>query len=368
MSLSRWRLTGSAARIMLACVLVLILFDVALAQTGPFGMPRQPAPADGITGWILAKQAEFYQQFSRLIRNIEADGSAIWIFLGICFLYGIFHAAGPGHGKAVISSYLVANDETWRRGVVLSAAASLLQAVVAVTVVLILAGVIGATRQTMGKTAYWIEMVSYALIALMGARLTWVKGRGLIAAWRARAHDHHKDHGHGSHQRDHQHHAHGDHRHSHAAAHAADEAHARHHAHHHHGHDHDDHAGHAHGPEPQELAGPGGWQRGLSAIVAVGMRPCSGAIIVLIFSLGRNVLWAGVIGTFVMGIGTAITTGAIATLAVSAKGLAKRLIAGGDGGGMLVMRGVEVAAAIVVLLFGVGLLAGYLSSGDRGIL
>jgi ABC-type nickel/cobalt efflux system permease component RcnA len=70
--------------------------------------------------------------------------------------------------------------------------------------------------------------------------------------------------------------------------------------HHHHDHDHDhDHGsawGHAHGPEPEELAGPGGWQR-LSAIGAVGLRPCSGAIIVLVFALAQGLFWAGVAAT-----------------------------------------------------------------------
>jgi nickel/cobalt exporter len=318
---------------------------------------------------VLHQQAGFDRMLSGAIRASKADGSAAWTLLGISFAYGIFHAAGPGHGKAVISSYLVANDETWRRGVVLSAAASLLQALVAVAIVLILTGILGATRQTMGITTRWIEIVSFALIALMGARLTWVKSRGLIGAWRAQseAHQQHEHHHHGSHQRDHHHHAHGDHRHSHAAAAKATTAEAHDHAHPHgrHDHEHDDHAGHAHGPEPQELAGPGGWQRGLSAVVAVGARPCSGAILVLVFAFGREVLWAGIAGTFIMAVGTAITTAAIATIAVSAKGFAKRLVAGGSGRGMLVMRAVEVAAAVVVLLFGVGLLAGYLSSGDR---
>jgi nickel/cobalt exporter len=364
----------SAARIVLACVLVLIAFDYALAQaTGPLGIPRTPAsaPPDGIVGWILAKQAEFYRQFSGLVRASKADGSAVWTLLGVSFLYGVFHAAGPGHGKAVISSYLVANDETWRRGVILSAAASLLQALVAIAFVSIAAGLIGATRRSMDGAVYWIEIASYALIALMGARLTWVKGRSLIAAWRAKSQ--HKDHAqHGGHRHDHRddhrQHDHGDHRHDHAAAHAAgqthahDHGHTHDHAHHGHAHHHDDHAGHSHGPEPQELAGPGGWQRGLSAIVAVGLRPCSGAIIVLVFALAQSLYWAGVAATLVMGVGTALTTAAIATLAVSAKGVAKRLAASSDGGGVLLMRGIEVAAALVVLLFGVALLTGYITT------
>ena len=85
--------------------------------------------------------------------------------------------------------------------------------------------------------------------------------------------------------------------------------------------------GHAHGPEPQELAGPGGWRRGLSAIVAVGLRPCSGAILVLVFALAQGLFWAGIASTFVMGLGTAITVAAIATLAVAAKAVAKRFAA-----------------------------------------
>ena len=93
----------------------------ALAQN-PFGGP--PAAPDaqvgGIVGWLLTKQSEFYREISSAIRAAKADGRAVWTLLAISFAYGIFHAAGPGHGKAVISSYLVANEETARRGIVLS--------------------------------------------------------------------------------------------------------------------------------------------------------------------------------------------------------------------------------------------------------
>ena len=86
----------------------------------------------GIVGWILAKQSEFYREISATIRAAKSDGSAVWTLLAISFAYGIFHAAGPGHGKAVISSYLVANQETARRGIVLSFASALMQSLVAV--------------------------------------------------------------------------------------------------------------------------------------------------------------------------------------------------------------------------------------------
>jgi nickel/cobalt exporter len=117
-------------------VLMLGVYDGAFAQAGAFGAPRGHAPAvpaGGMLGWIFAKQAEFYRQFSSLIRAAKADGSAGWSLLGLSFLYGMFHAAGPGHGKAVISSYIVANEETWMRGVILSFASALLQALVAVS-------------------------------------------------------------------------------------------------------------------------------------------------------------------------------------------------------------------------------------------
>jgi nickel/cobalt exporter len=343
------------------------LLDGAFAQAGPFGAPRTQAPAapvGGVLGWIFAKQAEFYRQFSSLLRAAKADGSAAWSLFGLSFLYGIFHAAGPGHGKAVISSYIVANNETWTRGVVLSFASALLQALVAVAVVGLAAALLNATAATMGRAVNVIEIVSYSLIIVIGVRLLWVKGRAFLAllhtlhrpaavgaAVTPRPHDHaHHGHAHHDHDRGHGHdHGHGQH---HGEGHA-----------HHHDHAHDDEAsawGHAHAPEPEELAGPGGWKRGLSAIVAVGLRPCSGAILVLVFALAQGLFWAGVASTFVMGIGTAITVSVIASIAVGARAWAQHLADTRSGYGMLAMRGVEVGAALVIIAFGALLLTGYM--------
>ena len=144
---------------------------------------------------------------------------------------------------------------------------------------------------------------------------------------------------------------------------APDNDHDHDHAHHDHaGHVHDEHCGHAHGPEPSELSGPGGWSRGLSAILTVGIRPCSGAILVLVFALAQGLFWTGVAATLLMGLGTAITVSAIAIIAVSAKGLAARLAAGREGGGAVLLRGIEFGAAALVLLFGTGLLLGYIAA------
>jgi nickel/cobalt transporter (NicO) family protein len=338
-----------------AALAVILALDgaahVLVAQT-PFGGPRpngSEPQAAGIVGWLLSKQSEFYRAMSSTIRAAKSDGSAVWTLLAISFAYGIFHAAGPGHGKAVISSYLVANRETARRGVVLSFASALMQSLVAVVIVAICAWLLNATAKTMCGAEKAVEIASYALIAAFGARLVWIKGgeflralqaAGPIPAMAAASHRHDHDH---SHDHDHHHHHHHDHHHS-------DD------------HVHDEHGGHSHGPTPSELAGPGGWRRGFGAILAVGVRPCSGAILVLVFALAQGLFWVGIAATFVMGLGTAITVAAIAVIAVSAKDLARRLSGTTEGGGALVMRGVEFGAAGLVLLFGAGLLFGYLAA------
>ena len=331
------------------CILFfLAVIDATLAQ--PFGVPRGTPSSEvgGFAGWILAKQAEFYRMLSGLIRAAKADGSAAYTLLGVSFLYGVFHAAGPGHGKAVISSYLVANNETWWRGIVLSFASALLQAFTAIAIVGIAAALLGATAKAMSNTIRVIEIVSYALIMLIGLRLLWVKGGAFLRLLRGGKPAHSVP--------DHNHHHHHDHAHEHGHAHHHEHAHCHHH-------DHEDEAsawGHAHAPEPQELTGRHWLRRGLAAIVAVGLRPCSGAIIVLVFALAQGLFWLGVASTFVMGLGTAITVAAIATLAVGARGLAGRLARAKPGMGMLLVRGLETAAALVIVLFGAALLTGYM--------
>ena len=341
------------AAVVAGLLLVAGALDAALAQANPFGGPRPPAAPvaapGGLFGWVLAKQAAFYHELSGLIRAAKTDGSAVMGLLAVSFIYGIFHAAGPGHGKAVISSYVIANQETWRRGIVLSFASAMVQALVAVAVVGIAAALLGATSRTMCNADRMIEIASYSLIVAVGARLLWVKGRGLFATLHALRHGpvpapvgaavterHDHDHAH-----DHHGHAHHDHG----------------HAHHH-----DEACDHDHGPDPASLAGPGGWRRGLSAIFAVGLRPCSGAILVLVFSLAQGLFWAGAAATFVMGIGTAITVAAIATIAVGARGVAAKMAASRPGYGTLAMRGIEVGAAALIIAFGALLLAGYLAA------
>ena len=274
----------------------------------------------------MVKQAEFYKGLSGAIRTAKTDWYGLWLLFGLSFAYGVFHAAGPGHGKAVISSYVVANRETWWRGVVLSFASAMVQATVAVVLVGIAAVLLNATAATMKTTVYWIEVVSYLLIMAIGLgwsgpraapRLrrgaTFTSRRPSAPPPRPPHHDHaHHDHAHATRSR---------------ITHAPRSCRASHrssimtmvtrmttHDHAHCDHDHGSAWSHAHAPEPSELAGPGGWKRGLTAIFAVGLRPCSGAILVLVFTLAQGLFWAGVLATFVMGLGTAIMVAAIAAL------------------------------------------------------
>jgi nickel/cobalt exporter len=332
---------------------LLALRDSALAQA--FGMKPHPGSGSGLlpqsdfVAWIFTKQSAFYRSLAQFIRASKDDGAAMWSLFGISFLYGVFHAMGPGHGKAVISSYLVANEETWRRGVVLSFASAGIQSVVAVVVVAIAAVMLGATARAIGTTVHVVEIVSYVGVILIGLRLLFVKGRSFWMAYRARvpaggpailvaapqvamagAGGSLKLGGAGA---------------FHCAqceAEAAGFQCADDPAHEHHA----SAWSHAHGPTPAELGGADGWRRGLSAVIAVGLRPCSGAIIVLVF----------------MGLGTAITVAAIATLAVGAREVASRIANARSGVGMLVMRAVEVGASALVVAFGVLLLLGYMAS------
>lgn len=353
-------------------IVVTCAAGIVSAGAAPFGAPH-PAMAvssSGLMGWIFAEQAAFYRSLSGYIRASREDGAAMWGLFGISFVYGIFHAVGPGHGKAVISSYLVANEETWRRGVVLSFVSAGMQAIVAIVVVAIAAVLLGATAKAIGLTVHLVEIVSYAFVILIGLRLLYVKTRAFLIAGRELTWRQAPDL-------------------AFASVPAAGAVHTTTselfgkrpgamtmragqcqldgctaHGFQCEG-DHDHHAsawGHAHGPEPAALAGAGGWRRGIVAVVAVGLRPCSGAIIVLIFALAQDLFWTGVAATLLMALGTAITVAGIATVAVVARRAASRIAESRAATGMLFMRAIEIGASALIVAFGALLLAGYLES------
>ena len=343
-------------------VLSLLVLAVMLAAhavafaANPFGVGTPDSGGMPVTGpfgslfmWVAMWQTKFYRLLTGALIDLKQSGHAFWLLSGVSFLYGIFHAAGPGHGKAVITSYLLVSRQTVRRGILISFAAALVQGVTAIAVVLIAFVVLKTTSIAMTKATDAFEIVSYALVTLVGAWLLWAKLAG-------RGHAHAHSHAHGATTGGH---AHGGHYHRQGCNH-------EHHNHRDHGGgDHEDEHDHAHAPDPKFLsAGPLTISRAWSAILAVGIRPCSGAIIILVFALSQHLLYAGVASVVAMSLGTAITVSLLVVLAVSAKDLALRFAGADSPTAGRVVHALEIGAALFVFLFGVTLLGGALVGGS----
>jgi ABC-type nickel/cobalt efflux system permease component RcnA len=323
----------------LALILTVTGISLAHAQS-PLGIgTAEPSfNTTGIFGgffaWVNMEQQRFYHTLTEAIKAMRDDPWHLWSLIGLSFAYGVFHAAGPGHGKAVISSYMIANETELKRGVLLSFLSAMMQGGVAILLVGAAYLVLRGSSISMTQATHFLEVVSYALIATFGGWLLFRKLRGMRAQWQtpAIAQDHGHDHSHAHH--DHSH----DHGHSHGPGEVCDTC------------------GHAHAPDPSMLKGDRfALREAWSAIIAVGLRPCSGALIVLSFALLNGLYLGGVLSVFAMSIGTAITVSVLATLAVTAKDLAVRYASSGSSA-MRISNGIEISGAMLVLVLGVVLL------------
>jgi len=317
--------------------------DPSKLLVGPRNAATAPTLLADLAGWIIFKQQQYYRSMSLAIRDIKR--SSPWLasatLIGLSFGYGVFHAAGPGHGKAVVSAWLVGNGERLRRGVAIAFLSSLIQALTAILIVSVLVWMLGAASGLTRQVARYLEATSYLLIAGMGFWLVWqalssrLLSRALVPAMAEGGHHHH--HGH------HPHHDHG-----------------------HCGHDHDAHAhdcGHSHLPSAAELGGDWSLGRALSIALAVGIRPCTGALLVLLFSSAAGLYWAGVVSTFVMALGTALTVSAIAAIAVGSRRLALQL-AKSDAAWLAGIAVVlKAGAGALLVLVGLSLFWGTLNGG-----
>lgn len=289
--------------------------DPQISVSGPFA---------GLLATINTYQQQFYRAMTEALKDMREDPSQLWLLVGLSFAYGVFHAAGPGHGKAIISSYMIANEVELKRGVVLSFMAAFLQGIMALIVVGSVYFVLRGTSISMTDATHGLELASYGLIIIVGLWLLW---RKLAALRQTASHSHSHDH----HDHDHHDHVHvGDH-------HACD------------------HCGHAHMPDPKTLSGTVSLKQAWSAVLAVGIRPCSGAIIVLSFALLNGLYLGGVLSVFAMAIGTAITVSILATLAVTAKNAAMRF-SSEKSSAMRIGAIIEIIGALFVLLLGILLL------------
>lgn len=305
-----------------AALLVWILAPTAPPPPAraPFGAAlRETAPSvGGIGGAILAIQASFYRSLQTALSGLKESGAALWSLLALGFSYGVFHAAGPGHGKAVIAAYLVASERSLLKGFGLSLAAAFLQALVAILLVSTASVLLQATAATMTRVTVGVELLSFAAVALLGATVTWRKAGkllGVVALARS------------------------------SRGTSPDEA-----------------CDHVHLPRPDVIDGLSRVREMAGVVLAAGTRPCAGALVILVFALSQGLFAAGMAATLAMAVGTALTTGFVAALAVFAKGFALRIAGGRGAQGAVAVTGLELLGAAFVFVLGATLLFGLWST------
>lgn len=320
-------LAFSRRRIAIAAALsVLTAVAVALA------LPELPALWTRVVSYALAMQRELHRALATAMRAVQqAEARAFWSLVGLGFLYGVFHAIGPGHGKVVISTYLATHESRLRRGIALSVFSSLLQGATAIVAVGATVAILQRSMREAHNAAITLETVSYGLVALLGLYLALRSGRRLIE--HARAHDH--DPG------------------QNAAVDAAAPC------------------AHAHGPTAADLSAPPSLRHFVVTVLSVGLRPCSGAILVLVLAFSLHLVWAGAAAVFAMSVGTAITVTILATISVYARKSAIALTSYlADGGRWLAftLDSVAMLGGILIILLGLALLHGSLSIARHPLL
>ncbi|MCE0504686.1 hypothetical protein LR948_04935 [Roseivivax sp. GX 12232] len=236
------------------------------------------ALAGGASGEIAAWQRDFQNDLAGALRALQGgDRGASAAILGLCFAYGVVHAIGPGHGKVLIGGYGVGRSVAIGPLSLIALAASLGQALTALALVGAGFGLLSLTRvQMTGLADGALALVSFSAIGLIGL---WLAFRGLRGLWALRG---------------------------------AEAAQA-------HGHDHGGHCGHAHMPSAEEIARATRPRDVAALIGSIAIRPCTGALFLLVIAWYIDLVWIGVLGTFAMALGTAAVTVAVAAISVTSR-------------------------------------------------
>jgi nickel/cobalt transporter (NicO) family protein len=288
--------------------------------------------------WMRTKQQNFYGRMANAMRGLKTSSAktAAWTLLSISFLYGVFHAAGPGHGKAVVTGWVLATENELKRGIAIAFLSAMIQALTAIVVVSALVLLVNRASAMARDVAGFLESASYTMIAAMGLYLIWngwnsfrpkqivaiapVAGPFELVSRPQLAADH---------------------------VHGADCG-----------------CGHAHAPAATEVRGEWSWGRAFAMAFAVGIRPCSGAILVLVASYSLGLFWAGVLSTLAMGIGVFLTIATIASLAVYAKSTAVRLVGADNPVAAMAVRWGKVVVGLCIAGFGLLLFLGSLGANN----
>jgi ABC-type nickel/cobalt efflux system permease component RcnA len=265
-----------------------------------------------VLAWAVEGQRAAQTGMAGAIRALRAgDPAAVIPLLSVCFAYGFFHAAGPGHGKMLIGGYGAARAVGPLRLSVVALVSSLAQGATAVLLVAAGVWIVGWSRERMTALAETVlQPAGFVAIAAVGLWLVFRGARSLARRAPAAVTSAGQDHG---------------------------------------------ACGHAHGPAPAEIAGATGWRELAGLVAAVAIRPCTGALFLLVLTAQMGIFLWGVAGTLAMALGTASVTVAVALGAVGAR---RGLVAGlADGAGQVarVQPAVEIAVGLAVAWIAGGL-------------
>ncbi|MCP5366572.1 MAG: nickel/cobalt transporter [Hyphomicrobiales bacterium] len=293
------------------------------ATQAPDAAAAEPGPWQRTLTFVRRQQRDLQRDLAAAVRGLRRADSwaAAWTLVVVSFLYGVFHAAGPGHGKAVISTYILTQGADLRRGLGLTWASSMVQGLTAVILVLGLVSLLGWSRRDAGGAVGTLETASFALVALAGL---WLAGRGGLRLWRGRMAPHGHEHGHG---------------HDHA-----------------HGHAQGDHCGHDHGPTLEQMRRAGSLRAAVPIVLSIGLRPCSGAFLVLLIAESMHQRLAGLAAVLAMSAGTASTISVLAAGVRYARALPALVVRLDDrraalAGNLLAVLGGLLIAALGAVLF-----------------
>jgi nickel/cobalt transporter (NicO) family protein len=341
-------------------------------STGPFGTGLPDGGIPGATlfprlaGFFISSQIYFNEHLTAEIIAIH-HGAGAWTLLALSFLYGVVHAIAPGHGKAVVSSYLLATRQTLRNGILLAFVAALAQALGAILLIAVASTILHMTSVSLTLTAARFEVLSGLMVLLLGCWLVWskiirplfpasfafqtvpplvaarrpfvfndtpmrfqasgvtgTKATALPVAGLSRPMSIRFSDRYGPLCGD------------------------------------NCNCGQAHMPDPNVAEGKMDWRKAWTVLASTAFRPCTGALIVLVFSISQRLWGIGILSTLLMGLGTAMTVSIIAVLAVCAHKSAFLLTSADSRLGRRIVRGIEVCGAIVVLAVGGLLIAGVL--------
>ncbi|MCT4557142.1 MAG: hypothetical protein N4A61_03675 [Pelagimonas sp.] len=268
-------------------LILLSLVLIALVGVAFFLVDTQ-----GIASWAAEQQRGFQHQMAQAVRGLRSGDAGAWLVLmGAAGAYGFMHAVGPGHGKAVIGGVGVASSISAWRLLSLSLISSLAQALWAIIIVYGGFAVLSLSARTMTTLAEdYLAPASYLAISAIGLVLIWRGVRALVHQMRndghdrAHAHDHHHDHSH-------------DHHHVECGC-------------------------HAHGPSPDAVARVTSLRDAIILVASIAIRPCTGAIFLLVIAWQMDIRAAGAAAVVVMGLGTASLTSLVALSSVAARGVA----------------------------------------------